>query len=299
MQNTYLRENKKILKYPVTIFLIAIPILLVIYSYFITAIGFNEMFTIFLENSFDTEQEVLHFIANSDTNNILVAMLNVLTPRLAITYALASVNSLGPIVTCIIGAIFFGVEYNYGTLKQTLISGISKKELLIAKLISLITISLLIISISIIVALFLSFFVPNMYSLPIDALQINNSVSIRNYFLQIIATLLSLVLWGIVGGGITVLSKSLAIGVIVGVAYPFFEMTILHRFEIGQRFPLFIQRSMLPQLFYEIELGGAVSFYPMPEVYTLSQTLLFTSMYIALFISITLLIFKNQKVPMD
>jgi ABC-type transport system involved in multi-copper enzyme maturation permease subunit len=297
MFKSYTNECIKIAKHPVSIWLIVLFGIFIIYSYISVGIHFQSSYATFIENSSFSEQQAMDFIKNSNTKSPLTAMLFIISTKMAIPYSLASVNALGPIVISIIGALVFGIEYRHFTIRQLWMSGLTRTNVLIGKVLSMLTFIICFILISIIIGLLSSFVTPYIFDLPTNLVS-TDSIQVTDYFLQILGTIISLLLWGVFAACITVLSKSLVVGVIVGFIYPTMESSILHSWYIGQYFPLFIQKSMLPILFKETENGGLVSFYDMPEIYTLNQSLLLSFIYTLIFIIITLIALKKQKIPM-
>ncbi|KGX87480.1 ABC transporter permease subunit [Pontibacillus litoralis] len=297
MLKSYTNECMKLIKHPVSIWSIVLFGIFIIYSYISVGLHFQSSFTSFMENSSFNEQETIEFIKDSDTTNSLAAMLFILSKKMVIPYSLASVNALGPILISIVGALIFGIEYRHFTIRQLWISGMTRSEVLIGKVMGIFTFIIFFILVSIIIGLTVSFITPAIFNLPMNIVS-TESIQLNDYFLQILGTILSLLLWGIFAGCITVISKSLITGVIIGFIYPTIESSILHSWSFGQYFPLFIQKSMLPNLFRDTENGGIVSFYDMPDIYTVNQSLLFTFFYTLTFIFITLIVLKKQRIPM-
>ncbi|KOS61099.1 ABC transporter permease subunit [Lysinibacillus agricola] len=297
MLGIYRREWKKLIKHPAVFWGIALFILFLIYCYVSVGFQFQKSFALFLENGSYSEQETLNYLAKSDFTEPLAAKLYVLSPSMALTYSLAAVNSLGPIILSIIGALLFGVEYRHFTIRQLWVSGMTRKEVLMGKVFSLSTFILLFIGISVLVGYIMSVITPILFNLPMEVIS-EEPLMFKSSILQIVGTIISLLLWGIFAACITVITKSILVGMIAGFLYPIIESTFLHSWSFGQWFPLFIQKSMLPILFEKTAYGGIVSFYAMPDIYSINQSILYTLIYILFFVFIMFFVLKKQKTPM-
>ena len=298
MVDSYKRELIKLYKHPIAIWIVIPFVFFIVYSYVSIGSQFQKSFILFIEKSSFSEQETLNYIANSGITEPLFSNLYVLSPSMAITYSLASVNALGPIGLSFIGALLFGVEYRHFTIGQLWVSGMTKAELLLGKLFSMLTFILFFIIISILTGYIMSAITPFIFNLPMDVITSEESIQFSTSLLQIIGTIFSLLLWGVFAACITVITKSLLAGIVVGFIYPIVESVLLHSWSIGKLFPLFIQKSMLPILFEKTAYGGMVSFTDMPDIYSLNQSILLTLLYIVSFVLIMFIVLKKQRVPL-
>ena len=150
---------------------------------------------------------------------------------------------------------------------------------------------------SIITAFVTSLIVSELFDLPMNLIEYPTIVA-SDIVLQLSGTIISLLLWGMFTACMTVVTKSIVGGLIFGLVYPILEFSIIDQWLIGKYFPLFIQKSMLPILFRDTDPGGFVSFYPMPDIYQLHESFIWTGAYTGLFFIIMLIVLKRQKVPM-
>ncbi|MDW0118697.1 ABC transporter permease [Sporosarcina thermotolerans] len=296
MLDSYKREWIKLFKHPSTIWLLFFFSLFIVYSYVSVGFQFQNLFTLFVENSIFNEQQTIEYIRRSDIDEPLVALLYIVSPSMAMTYSLAAINTIGPIVFSVTGALLFGVEYRHSTILQLWNSGLTKVEILVAKLFSLLSFVTFFIIIYIILGFIMSYVTPIIFDLPMGLVSSRVAVNYSVTFLQISGTILSLLLWAVFAACITVVSKSLSSGIIVGFFYPIIESSVMHNWTIGQWFPLFVQKSMLPILFKETAYGGIVSFYPMPDTYTLAETFIGVTIYIILLIFLMLIVLRRQRI---
>ncbi|MBP3039620.1 ABC transporter permease subunit [Bacillaceae bacterium Marseille-Q3522] len=298
MLKVIFHEWKKIIRHPSVIWFFALFTLFIAYTYISVGFQFQDAFASFLQNGDFQKQELLDFITESDLTEPLTGLLYVVSPSMAITYSLASVNAIGPIILSIIGALLFGIEYQYFTIRQLWVSGRTRAEILLGKIVSIMLFILLFCCISILTGLFMSMITPLLFNLPVDLVSAKEPFPFDMVLLQLACSFLSLLLWSVFSGFIAVICKSLLAGVIVGFVYPIIESSFLHTWYIGQWFPLFIQKSMLPILFEKTNYGGIVSFYDMPDIYSVPQSFLFSFMYLLLFVLLTFIGLKKQRVPM-
>ncbi|MDQ0196823.1 ABC transporter permease subunit [Paenibacillus wynnii] len=294
------REINKLLKHPSVKLIILFFMIFIIYCYFIVGYQFNNSYKLFLENSdFNTTQLLHNYIEQTKITEPLPAQLNIINPSMVITYTLAIVNTLGPMFISILGATLFGIEYRHNTMRQLWLSGMSKINVTAAKLISLSLFIFIFLGVSIICGYILSIITPAVFHLPMDLIT-ESKVTVPFYtsLLQIIGTFLSLLLWAVFAACISVVFKNMLIGVIVGFLYPIFESSLLDIFVVGQWFPLFIQKSMLPFLFEQTSYGGMVTFNKISDYYTLSNSLFLTVVYIVFFTSIMYFCLRKQKLSL-
>ena len=292
MVDSYKREWKKLYKHPFIPWIIIFFVLLIVYAYVSVGLQFQKSLALFLENSSFSEQETRNFIANSELTN-LSARLYIINPSMVITYSMATLNSLGPLGLSFIGALLFGIEYRY-----LRVSEMKKPDYLLGKLFSMLTFILFLIVICILTGYLMSAITPYIFNLPMDLVNPEESLQFSFSLLQVIGTIVSLLLWGVFAACIAVVTKSLLTGITVGFIYPIIEVAFLHSWSISKIFPLFIQKSMLPILFEKAAYGGTVSFYDMPDLYTLNQSILLSLLYIVLFVTIMFIVLKKQRVPL-
>ncbi|KOY17248.1 ABC-2 transporter permease [Paenibacillus xylanivorans] len=298
MIKSYTNECIKLIKHPFSIWSTVIFLVFVIYTYLSVGSNFQNSFQAFMDNSGYSVEQTYQFISGSDpSSSSLSAMLFILSSKMAIAYSLASVNALGPIVISIIGALIFGIEYRSFTLRQLWVQGLTRLEVLLTKVMAIFTFILLFMLMTILVGIMFSFVTPVVFNLPMDLVN-SKIITIKDYSPQILGSIISLLLWGMFAGCITVLSKSLMAGIIVGFIYPTIESSVFHSWSVGQYLPLFIQKSMLPILFRDTAYGGIVSFYDMPDIYSVTTSMLFTLAYTMFFLLVTWIALKKQRTLM-
>lgn len=293
----YKRELLKLIKHPSITVGILLYLIFIIYCYVNGGLQYQQTFNSFIENSSFNVQQTLEFIAAADFNDPLRSQLNIIRPSSAFGYSLAIVNSLGPMFIAIIGAFLFGIEYRHLTVKQLWSSGMTRLGVVIGKVFSLATIIVLFISICIATGYIMSFITPLIFDMPVNILS-KEQIMLDLSLFQFFGTFISLLLWGVFAAFITVITKSLIVGIVVGFLYPIIESSIFHAWSFSQYLPLFIQKSMLPILFEKSTYGGMVSYHSLPKTYSLDQSLFYTLVYISLFIIMLFFVLKKQKVPM-
>ncbi|MEO4052974.1 ABC transporter permease [Solibacillus sp. CAU 1738] len=290
----YKRELLKLFKRSPFIWGISLYVIFLIYCYVNVGLQFQQSFNSFLENSSFSVQQTLNYLATADISDPLRNPLHVVSPSNAIGYSLAIVNSFGPWFIAIIAAFLFGIEYRHQTVKQLRSRRMTKVEILLGKIFSIATIIVLFLSICIVTGYIMSFITPRIFDMPVDIIS-NEQIMLDQSLLQIVGTFISLFLWGIFTAFITVITKSLFTGIIIGIAYPIIESLFLHDLSFSEYLPLYIQKSMLPILF-EKSSGDMISFHPLSHIYSLNESIFYTLLYISLFIIMLLFVLKKQKV---
>lgn len=293
----YKKELLKLIKHPSIKIGISLYVVFIIYCYVNGGLQYQRTFNSFIENGSFSIQQILEYIATADFSDPLRSQLNIVRPSSAFGYSLAIVNSLGPMFIAIIGAFLFGIEYRHLTIKQLWSSGMTRIGIVMGKVFSLATVIVLFISICIVTGYIMSFITPRIFDMPIDILS-KEQIKLELSLFQFFGTFVSLLLWGVFAAFITVITKSLLVGIIVGFLYPILESSFLHAWSFSQYLPLFIQKSMLPILFGNSSYGGMVSYHSMPIIYSLEQSIFYTLVYIILFTIILLFVLKKQRVPM-
>jgi len=296
MISIWKREMRKLFKMSVLLPITILLILFSIYSYISIGLDFQENIQSFLVNSSYNQQQVYDYIENSDLKVLLAAQLFVIDPSVVITYSLSVFNSLGPMAFAIIGALFFGMEYRYGTIRQLWVSGINKFYIMMGKVLSLVVLIIVSILIMIMLGYMMSFITIRVFDMPTDLVNhLKPHFSFQLTLLQIVGTLFSLLLWALFGGFCAVLTQNIIIGITIGIIYPMIESIFTYSLPIGPYFPLFVQKSMLPILFEQTAFGGLVSFDMGANLYSLSESLWLTLGYILVFAALIHISFKTQR----
>ncbi|WP_206832758.1 ABC transporter permease subunit [Alicyclobacillus fructus] len=222
---------------------------------------------------------------------ILESFTSPLVPANAPTWSLAIAAAVGPIVSCIVGAIIVGNEYRFGTQRLLLTVGPTRSSIWAAKVLTLFTFIIIFLVSACIVGVISIYIIRMSHSIP------NGSpLVIGSPLAETLAAIASLFLWGVTGMMVTILTKSTMFGAIAGIVWPYIESLALDQLPIRQVLPLYNQKSLLSHAFAQIGQNGPVAFTMPMQPAGVVQSATITCIYIILFLLLSLSVYRRQSV---
>ena len=208
----------------------------------------------------------------------------------AFTWSTAILSTTGPVVSSIIGAVIMGNEYRFGTNRMLLTVERSRIAILFAKVVTLfcfvvfMILFLNVVGLSVVIVIHL-----------FDHVGKPSSIDLGSLAIQLVASFLTLFLWGIFSFVITILSRSTMVGALAGIIWPMFESIFLDHFPIRFALPLFNQKSMMQSAFLQIGQNGPVSFNFTMHPASFDQAFFVCLAYLILTFFIGIIVYQKQS----
>jgi len=242
-----------------------------------------------------TPEQVQQYVINAPLTNGLKATANIVSPSMVVAYTLGILNAIGPFFAAVLGALLFGDEYQFRTIRILWTEGPSRLAVLASKIATLALFFLMAMAVSCIIGLLLSLVTYRIYPIP----WLPGPPSWTDWFVesgvQWAVTWTSLLLWSIFAAMVAVMTRSSLAGALAGIGYRILEQSVLDPWPIRVFLPLWNQKSTLPIAFEKVT-GGMVHFEKLTGMVSLETGLIVSAGYLLLFIGLLYFTFRHQEI---
>lgn len=175
-----------------------------------------------------------------------------LSPSRSVTYSLALLASVGPMLSTVVGTVLSGHEFSYRTWSLLLTHGASRGKIWTTKMVALLVVLTGLVTATVLTGYASSLFWSGHMGLPTVDVRIASQAG---------AVFFALDLWAIVGFTGSLLFQSTAAGLAAGIGLPIFEMMFLQQAPVSRWLPVWNQRALYVSVFGEGQMG-MITFFP-------------------------------------
>lgn len=233
----------------------------------------------------------LHLRLGSGAIQAMKGVMSPLAPPSTITWSMAILSTVGPIVSCIIGAIVVGNDYRFGTQRLSLTVGPNRSRVWLSKVFTVLMFNVVMIVLMCIIGIVTVHLIDSIHNV-----HTNGAPNTGSFIMQFFSSVLGLFLWGVVGFATTIMTRSTVIGVLAGILWPIMESAVLDLLPIRTALPLFNQKSLLADVYSKIGQNGPVAFTMGTPAAGTAHALIVTCMYLIALLIVALYVYRRQAI---